>query len=74
MILMTLITFFKPSAKELKEDVVFTSKTLILNIVAFFFIGMYSGFAQAGVGGFLMIAGAVFAGLDMCVRMRLSSF
>ncbi|PLX67070.1 MAG: integrase [Denitrovibrio sp.] len=64
MIIMTFVTFFKPSAKELKDDVVFTSKSLIINTVAFFFIGMYSGFVQAGVG-FLMIAGAVLAGLDM---------
>jgi len=64
MVLMTLVTFFKPSAKDLQEDVIFTSKTFIINMIAFFFIGLYSGFVQAGVG-FLMIAGAVMSGLDM---------
>jgi len=64
MILMTLVTFFKPSAKELKKDVELKGVSLLINVVVFFFIGMYSGFVQAGVG-FLMIAGAVLAGLDM---------
>lgn len=64
MVLMTLFTFFKPDAKELKKDVDFTPKTFVLNVTAFFFIGLYSGFVQAGVG-FLMIAGSVMSGLDM---------
>lgn len=64
MVLMTLVTFFKPSAKELKTDIDFAPKTFLLNAVAFFFIGMYSGFAQAGVG-FLIIAASVISGLDM---------
>lgn len=64
MVLMTLFTFFKPSSKELKKDVEFTTQTFVLNMAAFFFIGVYSGFIQAGVG-FLMVAGAVMSGLDM---------
>jgi len=64
MVLMTLVTFYKPRAGELKKDVIFNTKSIVLNYIAYFFIGMYSGFIQAGVG-FLMIAASVLSGLDM---------
>jgi uncharacterized membrane protein YfcA len=65
MVLMTLMTFYKPSVKEFKHDVEeMTPKTAIINAVVFFLIGIYSGFAQAGVG-FVMIAACVVAGFDM---------
>jgi uncharacterized membrane protein YfcA len=64
MVLMTFLTLLKPSAKEMKTDVSFTAGTLAANCAAFFFIGAYSGFVQAGVG-FMMVACAVMSGLDM---------
>lgn len=64
MVLMTLFTFVNTKPKELKTDVEFTVKGFILNTVGFFFIGIYGGFAQAGVG-FMMVAASVMSGLDM---------
>ncbi|XOB65655.1 sulfite exporter TauE/SafE family protein [Deferribacteres bacterium DY0037] len=64
MVLMTLVTFLKPGTKELKEDVKFTVWATVINSVVYFFIGIYSGFVQAGVG-FLMTAACVMSGLDM---------
>lgn len=64
MVLMTLVTFFKPSSRETREDVTLSGRALGVNTVLYFFVGVYSGFVQAGVG-FLTIAACVLAGLDM---------
>lgn len=54
MVSVMLITVFKPSmAKESIED--FSRKRTILSVVLFFFVGIYGGFIQAGVG-FIVIA------------------
>jgi len=64
MVLMTLVTFLKPSTKEQKTDVEFTGKSLLVNYFIYFFIGIYIGFIQAGVG-FMIIAASVISGLGM---------
>jgi uncharacterized membrane protein YfcA len=64
MVLMTLFTLLKPSPKELKEDVEFSGKSLVVNSVVYLLVGVYGGFAQAGVG-FLIVGAAVMSGLDM---------
>ncbi|MEM7552014.1 MAG: sulfite exporter TauE/SafE family protein [Bacteroidota bacterium] len=55
MVLVVLITIFKPIKSDgvIKERNDFKSNTI--GIIVFFFIGIYGGFIQAGVG-FLMIA------------------
>lgn len=64
MVLMTLVAFFKPTAKEMKEDVTLSGKSLIVNYFIYFGIGVYSGFVQAGVG-FMMVAASIVVGLDI---------
>jgi len=64
MVLMTLLTFLKPSSKEKLEDVVFNSASFVLTMIAYFLIGFYGGFIQAGVG-FMVVACCVLSGLDM---------
>lgn len=54
MIVVMGITVFKPSLKELKE-VNLSKKNIWISVIVFFFIGIYGGFIQAGIG-FLMIA------------------
>lgn len=77
MVLMTLVTFLKPSSKEQKTDVEFTVKSMAVNAVIYFFIGLYIGFIQAGVG-FMIIAASVISGLGMvranAVKMFLNLF
>lgn len=64
MVLMTLVTFLKPVSKEQRPDVEFTAKSLTVNYIIYFFIGIYIGFIQAGVG-FMIIAASVISGLGM---------
>jgi len=64
MVIMTLLTFLKPSTKELKEDVVFTGRAYFINFIVYFLIGIYGGFIQAGVG-FMILTACVVSGLDM---------
>ena len=64
MVLMTLVTFFKPASKIQQTDVGFTGKSLAVNYFIYFFIGIYIGFIQAGVG-FMIIAASVISGLGM---------
>lgn len=54
MVLVMLATVFKPSmAKDEVEN--FSKKKTTLSVILFFFVGIYGGFIQAGVG-FLIIA------------------
>lgn len=48
------ITIFKPNVKNQAEKMLTTQKIWI-SVVAFFFVGIYGGFIQAGIG-FIMIA------------------
>ncbi|MEQ9467083.1 MAG: sulfite exporter TauE/SafE family protein [Ekhidna sp.] len=48
------ITVFKPKVKTQAEEML-TSKKVWISVIAFFFVGIYGGFIQAGIG-FIMIA------------------
>ena len=56
MIIIVIYMIFKPkvSAKEIMERI--TGKYFWLGIVAFFFVGIYGGFIQAGVGFIMLLA------------------
>ncbi|MEL6537862.1 MAG: sulfite exporter TauE/SafE family protein [Bacteroidota bacterium] len=56
MIGVMLITVFKPGMKATTEEGVFSKKRNALSIVLFFFLGIYGGFIQAGIGFFLIAA------------------
>ncbi len=55
MVLIVVFMVFKPkvSAKELQERI--TGKYFWLGVLAFFFIGIYGGFIQAGVGFIILL-------------------
>lgn len=55
---------FDPMKKVRVEQVHFTPWRVALLLVSFFFIGIFGGFVQAGVG-FLIIAGLLIHGLDL---------
>lgn len=54
MLLVMGITVFKPRVKSHAEELL-TTKKIWLSVVVFFFVGVYGGFIQAGIG-FIMIA------------------
>lgn len=54
MLLVMGVTIFKPNVKEHVEEML-TTKKIWLSVVIFFFVGIYGGFIQAGIG-FIMIA------------------
>lgn len=54
MLLVMGITIFKPNIKKSVEEQL-TPKKIGLSVLAFFFVGIYGGFIQAGIG-FIMIA------------------
>ncbi|WP_277656027.1 sulfite exporter TauE/SafE family protein [Seleniivibrio woodruffii] len=63
MVIMTLVTFFKPVSDKKLEDIETAPSTVALLSVLYFLMGIYSGFIQAGVG-FLILACCVMSGLD----------
>ena len=50
-----LITIFNPLKKKGQQEEILTPKRKALSISLFFFVGLYGGFIQAGIG-FIMIA------------------
>ncbi len=61
---MFLIILFKPDS-WLKGNVETQKRPTILNIIIFFFIGLYGGFIQAGVGFFLLAGLVMGAGMNL---------
>ncbi len=61
MIVISVVTIYKP--KKFIKTTLSTSKTAFMSIV-FFFIGVYGGFIQAGVG-FFIIAASIWGGFGM---------
>ncbi len=51
-----LITLFNPVTLLVNSKEVMTTKRKIIATIAFFFIGIYGGFIQAGTGFFMMLA------------------
>lgn len=61
MLAITLLSFWKPRPSETPSE----SRTKLGILAAsFFFVGVYAGFVQAGVG-FLILAATTFAGFDL---------
>ncbi len=58
------ITIFKPRLKEASKAI-FTKGKVWLSILVFFFLGIYGGFIQAGIGFLIIAAITTVHGLDM---------
>jgi uncharacterized membrane protein YfcA len=63
MVIMTLVTFFKPTTTKRLEDLEEGFSNTALCALIFFLMGIYSGFIQAGVG-FIVIAYCIMSGMD----------
>jgi hypothetical protein len=64
LVFMFFLILYKPS-KWLKENAMPDKKPGIVQVIIFFFIGMYGGFIQAGVGFFLLAGLVLGAGMDL---------
>ena len=73
LIMMFFLVIFKPD-KWLKGDDNAQEKPGILKMIIFFFIGMYGGFIQAGVGFFLLAGLVLGAGFDLVKANALKVF
>ncbi len=62
MVLISLITIYKPDKFIKNRD--FSKKKWVFMVIAFFFIGIYGGFIQAGVG-FFIITASIWGGFNM---------
>jgi uncharacterized protein len=65
MILVLLFIVFKPQNKYQGLIEELSSKKKILTAIAFFFVGLYGGFIQAGVGFVIMITLTLMTGLSL---------
>jgi len=73
MILMTLVTFLNPAALRPRPSADYSFRRWALLWLAFFGIGFYGGFIQAGVG-FLIIAAMTLTGYDLVAGSATKSF
>jgi len=73
MILMTLLTFFRPTAMPARPVGNYTFGRWAMLWLLFFGIGLYGGFIQAGVG-FLIIAAMSLSGYDLVAGTATKSF
>lgn len=74
MLIVMVLTILKPYLQKKGATELFTPKTQFLSIVMFFFVGLYGGFIQAGVG-FLIIATLTgIHGLNMAKTNSIKSF
>jgi len=64
MIGVLIFTAIDPMKRFRKEDVSFGFGRKVVLVISFFFVGIYGGFVQAGVG-FLVITALLFHGLDL---------
>ncbi len=64
MIAVLIFTVLDPMKKIRQENVSFTPLRKVILAVSFFFVGVYGGFVQAGVG-FIIIAALMAHGLDL---------
>ncbi len=74
MVVIMTLTVLKPYLKRKGIDENFTTKSKITSIIIFFFVGIYGGFIQAGVG-FLIIATLTgIHGLNMAKTNSIKTF
>lgn len=73
MVAITLITLFNPLGKLRQKDVALSRGKWIFSIIAFFFVGVYGGFIQAGVG-FLILAAIIVTGYDLVAGNAVKTF
>jgi len=73
LVMMFFMIIYKPE-KWLKGDDKAKSKPGLLKMIVFFFIGMYGGFIQAGVGFFLLAGLVLGAGYDLVKANALKVF
>ncbi len=73
LIMMFFLVIFKPD-KWIKGDDRTNEKPGILKMIIFFFIGVYGGFIQAGVGFFLLAGLVLGAGFDLVKANALKVF
>lgn len=65
MIVVTIITLYKPFKKvDGDTEIIISKQKWIVLIISFFFIGIYGGFIQAGVG-FFILAGMSITGYNL---------
>lgn len=65
MLLVLVVTIFKPQKRWMKDEENLNRNRKIVAAIAFFFVGIYGGFIQAGVG-FIIIAGlSLITGLSL---------
>ncbi len=65
LIAMFFLLIFKPTAWIKGQAGIVEQKTSVLQIIIFFFIGIYGGFIQAGVGMFMLAGLVLGAGFDL---------
>ncbi|MDA3780652.1 MAG: sulfite exporter TauE/SafE family protein [Bacteroidales bacterium] len=74
LVFMFFLIIFKPKSWIKDEKANIDSKPTILQYIIFFFIGIYGGFIQAGVGLFLLAGLVVGAGIDLVRANALKLF
>ncbi len=73
MVLMTLSTFLKPGRMLQKRDISYSAGRWAVIMAAFFGIGLYGGFIQAGVG-FLILSAMLLTGYDFVAGNATKTF
>jgi hypothetical protein len=73
MVFITLITLLNPVGKLRQNDIKLSKGKWIFSFVAFFFVGIYGGFIQAGVG-FLILAAMIVTGYDLVAGNAVKTF
>lgn len=74
LIFLFFIVLYKPDAWVKGQAGLIRSKPSIVQIVIFFFIGVYGGFIQAGVGFFLLSGLVLGAGFDLVKANAIKAF
>jgi uncharacterized membrane protein YfcA len=74
LIFLFFIVLYKPDAWVKGQAGLIRSKPSIVQVVIFFFIGLYGGFIQAGVGFFLLSGLVLGAGFDLVKANAIKAF
>ena len=65
MVVVVAFMVFKPGSKWTPQTEQLTGRRLVYAMIAFFFIGLYGGFIQVGVGIFILLALSSISGLSL---------